>query len=252
MEISKGILAWHFLRNTQDGEGKLRTGEKAPPDGEWLEWDGPLVMCQSGLHASRELGQALSYAPGSILCLVELDGTIVDDTKSFYNDKLVASRRKIVWRMDVRDELARFAWANLSEVSHHLIQADPEGKVASCLAMTPWFEKRRVGFVTEEMEDHYYNLFAEYGIIWNTDIPDSTPLAQANRCLVAYLTAYSEVTAARSTRLYTTTCMAYESVPRKTYVSSDDWDRAFDMAHAARNHVLEQLVFAKAKKLALP
>ena len=44
----KPVLAWHFLSGDT-----LRDGTKAPKDGEWLEYTGPIKMCESGLHASR-------------------------------------------------------------------------------------------------------------------------------------------------------------------------------------------------------
>lgn len=91
-------VAYHFVGAT------LRDGRLVPPDGEWLEHDGPLEMCASGLHASLHPFDALQYAPGPVLCLVELDGTIVRD-----DDKVVASRRRIVRRCDVTDLLRAFA-----------------------------------------------------------------------------------------------------------------------------------------------
>ena len=60
------MKAWHFV-----GE-MLRDGRPVPPDGEWLVHDGKLVMCESGYHASEQLLDALYYAPGSIICRVEM------------------------------------------------------------------------------------------------------------------------------------------------------------------------------------
>ena len=92
-------LAWHFVGET------LRDGRPVPPDGEWLEHTGELVMCDAGLHASRRLLDALKYAPGVTLCRVRVDGRIIEES----DDKLVASRRKIIWRIDAERVLRAFA-----------------------------------------------------------------------------------------------------------------------------------------------
>lgn len=97
----KTVLAWHFLTGTS---GTLRDGSAAPKDGEWLEHSGELEMCNSGLHASVKPFDAVTYAPGNIVCRVECGGTIVHG-----DDKLVCSRRKILWRADAEATLRAFA-----------------------------------------------------------------------------------------------------------------------------------------------
>ena len=101
------ILAWHFTGD------KLRDGRPIPPVGEWLEHEGPIALCKSGLHASVDILDALRYAPGPILHRVELDGEIIED-----EDKLVASRRKILWSVDLTDTLRAFARACALDVVH--------------------------------------------------------------------------------------------------------------------------------------
>lgn len=91
------VLAWHFLHPG----GRLRNGEAAPPDGEWLKHDGPIVPCESGLHASKRAIDALVYAPHEeriVLCRVEVAGTVIEHGGSA--DKLAASERRILWRLD--------------------------------------------------------------------------------------------------------------------------------------------------------
>ena len=105
--MKKSVIAWHFVGD------KLRNGQPVPPDGEWLEWTGPLVMCRSGLHASRDPWDALAYAPGPILCRVECDGTIIE-----HDDKLVCSHRKIIERRDATEGLRYFARAEALSVAH--------------------------------------------------------------------------------------------------------------------------------------
>ena len=92
------MKAWHFTGST------LRDGSPIPPDGEWLEHSGKLRMCRLGLHASRRALDALRYAPGSTLCRVECAGATIED-----DDKLVCSRRKILWRLDATELLRAFA-----------------------------------------------------------------------------------------------------------------------------------------------
>jgi len=90
--------AWHFVGET------LRDGRPVPRNGVWLEHEGEIRICHSGLHASRNPFDALQYAPGPILCLVE-----VDDIKHEETDKLVSRRRKIVARMDATKMLRYFS-----------------------------------------------------------------------------------------------------------------------------------------------
>lgn len=87
--MNSTIPAWHFT-GTQ-----LRDGRPVPPIGEWLVHAGPLRICESGLHASLLLLDAMQYAPDRHLHLVEVAGDIVHGT-----DKLVARRRRILrtWR----------------------------------------------------------------------------------------------------------------------------------------------------------
>jgi hypothetical protein len=101
------MRAWHFV-----GE-KLRDGRPVPADGEWLEHEGPLVMCRSGLHAGERAWYALHYASGPVLCLVELDGEMIEG-----EDKVVARRRKIIVRRDITDLLRRFAREEALRVTH--------------------------------------------------------------------------------------------------------------------------------------
>ena len=88
------ILAWHFVGAT------LRDGRPVPADGEWLVHDGPVAICESGLHASLDPFDALQYAPGAILCLVECDDVVAQ-----HADKLVCRRRRIIKRRDATELL---------------------------------------------------------------------------------------------------------------------------------------------------
>jgi hypothetical protein len=101
------MLAFHFVGKT------LRDGRPIPADGEWLEQEGALEMCRRGLHASKHVADATRYAPGSTLCLVELDGDILES-----DDKVCASRRRIIARFDATELLRADARASALSVIH--------------------------------------------------------------------------------------------------------------------------------------
>jgi hypothetical protein len=105
--VSKSFLAWHFVGY------KLRDGREIPADGVTLKHKGDLVMCVSGLHASKRLIDALTYAPGNTVCRVRISGKVILDT-----DKLVASERTIIWRMNIEQLLRDFARKQALSVAH--------------------------------------------------------------------------------------------------------------------------------------
>ena len=107
------MRAYHFTGAT------LRDGRPIPPVGEWIEHIGPIAPCESGLHASIDPLDALQYAPGPMLHLVDLDGEILEHGTP--PDKLVGRRRRIVASIDATDLLREFArWCALQVV--HLWQ----------------------------------------------------------------------------------------------------------------------------------
>ena len=107
------IMAWHFLEATdKHPQGELRDGQPAPPIGEWLVHDGPIKICKAGLHASENVLDALSYAPGTLLCRVACCEGVVREA-----DKLVCRRRRIEWRVDAEPALRAWArWCALQVV----------------------------------------------------------------------------------------------------------------------------------------
>lgn len=108
------VLAWHLVGD------KLLDGTPTPRDGEWLEIEGELEMCKRGFHASERALCAVdnsNYLTFSTLdpfflkhiCRVECGGTIHKAP-----DKLVCSKRKILWRVDKGPVLWAFArWCAL-------------------------------------------------------------------------------------------------------------------------------------------
>jgi len=95
------MRAYHF--NT----GRLRDGRNLPPLGEWLEHDGPIVPCERGLHASEHPFDALQYAPGTTLDMVDLEGELV--THGNPVDKLCGRRRCRIASIDAAALLREFA-----------------------------------------------------------------------------------------------------------------------------------------------
>jgi hypothetical protein len=92
------VLAWHFTGDT------LRDGRPIPAVGEWLVHDGPIKICQTGLHVSRRLIDALSFAPGNILHRVTARG--IEGSEA---DKDVARERRIEWSINAEPVLRAFA-----------------------------------------------------------------------------------------------------------------------------------------------
>ncbi len=95
---AKQEIAYHFVADT------LRDGRPIPADGEWLVHEGPAEICETGLHASAHPYDALQYAPGPTLCLVECEDIVAE-----HADKFVCRRRKIVKRIDSTELCRKFA-----------------------------------------------------------------------------------------------------------------------------------------------
>ena len=132
---------WHFLRS----DGALGYGDgRIPADGEWVrakpdEHHEVPVLCEHGMHASRRLIDALDYAPGPMLCRVEVRGNIV-----LGDDKLAGMERRILWRIDGENVLRDFArrcaldvvhlWDAPDVVVRYLKTGDPDLRAAAWAA----------------------------------------------------------------------------------------------------------------------
>ena len=97
--MKKSKYYYHFTGT------KLRDGRPLPKVGEWIEHEGKLVPCKSGLHASEHPFDALKFAPGPFLHVVELGGKIIPHE----NNKVVARRRKILKSIDATELLRKFS-----------------------------------------------------------------------------------------------------------------------------------------------
>jgi hypothetical protein len=105
--MSNTVRAWHFVGKT------LRDGSPVPPDGVKLVYPGEIKPCVSGYHASLQPFDALQYAPGATLCLVECGGKIIHQ-----DDKLVAEQRTIIYRVDATNLLRSYAKKRALSVIH--------------------------------------------------------------------------------------------------------------------------------------
>lgn len=103
------MKAWHFT----DGN-KLRDGSPLPAIGETLRHEGELIACESGLHASKRLIDALNYAPGSLLHRVKLSGAEAQG----HTNEVVARERTILWSVDAEPMLRDFARRCALDVVH--------------------------------------------------------------------------------------------------------------------------------------
>ena len=96
-----GVTAWHFVRANR----KLAYGDgRKIVKGRTLTVDGVPRLCRWGLHASERIIDALEYAPGPIVCRVEIGGQIVRG-----DDKLCGTSRKVLWWLDATEVLHLFA-----------------------------------------------------------------------------------------------------------------------------------------------
>jgi len=97
---TEAVLAWHWAAN----DLLTRHSQEEIAPGETLVAKGNIELCKNGMHASLDALDALAYAPGQMLCRVELSGEIIKG-----NDKLCARARKVLWVFDARELLHEFA-----------------------------------------------------------------------------------------------------------------------------------------------
>src|SRR3990167_2708887 len=101
VDLRSDKLYWHFLQSDK----KLRYDDgRVVRIGVTLKHDGPLVLCQSGMHGCKRAIDALEYAPGPIICRVKLGGKILHET-----DKSVAQSRTVLAMADATNVLHEFA-----------------------------------------------------------------------------------------------------------------------------------------------
>lgn len=107
------LLGWHFLRDNCRLQFSPHT---LVEPGQTLTVEPPLEMCRHGLHASMEPLDALLYAPGTIVCRVELSGKILQDY-----DKMCAEKRTVLWMADATLALHEFMCWCVNDVAERIV-----------------------------------------------------------------------------------------------------------------------------------
>ena len=105
------MRVWHFLRDDgTTGEGRIRVVV-----GGTTRATGKIVPCLNGLHGSVRAIDALRYAPGSMVQIAELGGTVVPHGNPV--DKYAASERTCIAIANAEETLRYFArWCALSVI----------------------------------------------------------------------------------------------------------------------------------------
>lgn len=98
------MRAYHFCAFAHDGVTVVNRLGETIDVGAVEKWEGNLVMCAKGLHASVHPFDALHYAPGPVLRVVECGGDIIKG-----EDKLICRERIEIARIDATDILRAFA-----------------------------------------------------------------------------------------------------------------------------------------------
>src|SRR5579859_2585443 len=121
MSIHRPVLGWHFLK--EDGLTQYSPRKKVVV-GEWLYEQSPLAICQKGLHASSRIIDGLHYAPGPLLCRVELCGELIEQT-----DKFCAQQRRVIAMADATPILHEMACLSAESVLKNI--TDPQHLAAA-------------------------------------------------------------------------------------------------------------------------
>ena len=127
MNTDTKILAWHWVKD----DATLRDGTPLEV-GKTYTMDGEPELCSRGFHASEKILDALEYAPGSLLCRVEVGGTVIQG-----NDKLVGTERRVLWLLDCSNLLHEFA-CRCAEDALKLVENPDPRSVAAIEAKRQW------------------------------------------------------------------------------------------------------------------
>jgi len=97
------MKAWHWVgedRRLRYGDNRVvRAGHTYKAKGK-----GSIVLCQNGVHGSKRILDGLCYAPGPVVCRVNISGEIVQGS-----DKLAGRTRDVLWLLDASAVLHEFA-----------------------------------------------------------------------------------------------------------------------------------------------
>lgn len=105
------MKAWHFLNNERklgySDNHTIEVGQtyscKFPYTYDGITYPKP-TLCKAGMHASIKVIDALNYAPGSIITLVEVSGDV-----QIGEDKITGKHRKVIRIADATNVLFEFS-----------------------------------------------------------------------------------------------------------------------------------------------
>lgn len=96
------VFAWHFSAFSL----RLRYGDaRLIERGKTLSVEGPVILCERGMHASEDIFDALHYAPSSYLWRVAVWGDVRRDV-----DKIAGTHRHALWGLDAEEILRGMAF----------------------------------------------------------------------------------------------------------------------------------------------
>ncbi len=120
-------LYWHFL----PADKRMRyADDREVVVGETYSIGESPLLCARGFHGSVRLMDALYYAPGPVVCRVELGGEIVEG-----DNKVVAQSRTVLWMRDISTELHLFACDEAERALNARRDAGDEPDPRSCRAI---------------------------------------------------------------------------------------------------------------------
>ena len=137
----KAIEGWHFCNGME-----LRDGQ-ALEVGRTYTHAGTISMCNSGLHASRRIIDALRYAPGNVCCQVRVWGDVVED-----KDKVVARNRLVLSVVDSTNILHEFA-CQVAEIALAVAEVDDKRCWSAINAKRAWL---RGDITTQKLHAAWY------------------------------------------------------------------------------------------------
>jgi hypothetical protein len=183
------MLGWHFLNNDRRlgyGDGRLVEA------GQTYSCEGKLVLCSNGMHGSRKLIDALQFAPGNVLCRIDLQGEIIHD-----DNKSVARYRKVLWIKDIEHILHEFACRE-AEDALAIIKNPDQRSIDTIQAKRDWLKGK---ITDDELKAVYSNASsAAYTAIYSvaSAVASSTAYyaASAVTSAVASAAAYHAVSSA--------------------------------------------------------
>jgi hypothetical protein len=125
------MLGWHFVTNDKRlgyGDGRIVAVGKTYT----VPKNRPLEFCEYGLHASKRLIDALQYAPGSVICRVELSDRVIHG-----DDKAVGYKRRVIAMIEGEKVLHEFACRAAEYALTFVKNPDPRS-IAAIQAKRDW------------------------------------------------------------------------------------------------------------------